>query len=81
MYDWRIVEKIIFGQSIVGSGSLLMKKFDRADIACLGSSFVEVLGCRILRFSRWDGQGFFFCGPCAMALVLDSGTPAFEVWV
>ena len=52
-------------------------KFDRIDIACLGSSFVEVLGCRILWFFAW-GTRFFLCGPCAMALVVDSGTPAIK---
>lgn len=64
---------MILGE-VLWEQSLLMEKFDRIDIACLG---MEVLGCRILWFSAGMTR-FSLYGPRAMALVLDSGTPVLK---
>lgn len=74
--DWQFVEKRTLGK-VLWEWSLLMDNFDRTDIACLGSLSVEVLGCRILRFSAGMAR-FFLCGSCTMALVVSSGTPALK---
>ena len=48
-------ELVICGEKDFGESIVVVEpsygKFDRTVVACLGSSFVEVLGCRILRFS------------------------------